>query len=252
MQQDPSHDPLAVLQPLAGAALLRVWEHGLGQTPPLRALTLLCAGCPALPPEEAAALPVTLRDQALVRLHALNFGPTLSATAACGSCAERLEFVLSAQEVAETLRAAPTHQMLTQDGVSMRLRLANTQDVMDAAAAEDLPTGRHLLLARCASPVDDDGRTGPAPEFMSEAALERLDAMHEAAEITPTLACPACEAQQAVHFDVAEFLWVKIRHAAQRLLDEVHELAWAYGWTEAEILGMSSARRNAYLDRARS
>ena len=36
---------------------------------------------------------------------------------------------------------------------------------------------------------------------------------------------------------------------AQRLLMEVHLLARAYGWREADILGMSPARRNAYLQR---
>jgi hypothetical protein len=34
------------------------------------------------------------------------------------------------------------------------------------------------------------------------------------------------------------------------LLDEVHVLARAYGWNEREILGLSAARRAAYLERA--
>ena len=36
---------------------------------------------------------------------------------------------------------------------------------------------------------------------------------------------------------------------AVQLLDEVHQLATAYGWTEAEILALSDTRRAAYLDR---
>jgi hypothetical protein len=36
---------------------------------------------------------------------------------------------------------------------------------------------------------------------------------------------------------------------ARRFLDEVHVLARAYGWAEAEILRLSEARRSAYLQR---
>jgi hypothetical protein len=32
------------------------------------------------------------------------------------------------------------------------------------------------------------------------------------------------------------------------LLTEVHRLAQAYGWREAEILALSEARRHAYLE----
>ena len=37
---------------------------------------------------------------------------------------------------------------------------------------------------------------------------------------------------------------------ATRLLGEVHTLARAYHWREAEILAMSSRRRQAYLELA--
>ena len=255
MQQGLSQirgDPLAIGQMLSGPALLGAWENGTGKSPPARALILLCAGCPALTPEDAATLPLTVRDQALVRLHTHSFGPTLSAIATCGSCHERLEFVLSAQQVAQTLRAAQATHTVTQDSVSLRLRLANTRDVMDAAAEQDLAAARLLLLARCAEAVDAGGQIVPLPESLRDAVLEQLDVMHEAAEITLTLACPTCDARQGVHFDIASFLWAKIRQAAQRLLDEVHELAWAYGWSEASILAMNVARRQAYLERVRA
>jgi hypothetical protein len=36
---------------------------------------------------------------------------------------------------------------------------------------------------------------------------------------------------------------------AKAYLNEVHMLAWAYGWREADILAMSSARRQFYLER---
>jgi hypothetical protein len=49
-------------------------------------------------------------------------------------------------------------------------------------------------------------------------------------------------------FDIGAFLWEEIAAQARRLLREVHTLARAYGWREADILVMSAARRQAYLE----
>jgi hypothetical protein len=252
MQQGGSQKrvgPTASERSLCGSALLVAWERGGAETPPARALTLLRVGCPALAEEEAAALMLTLRDHALVALHARSFGPTFSAFATCESCGERLEFMLPAQRVAASLEAADPDCILVQDGVTVRLRLANTRDMMEAAASSDPEAARFRLLARCAQAVDGDGRIVALPQSLRDAALDRLDAMHEAAEVALVLACPACDKRQAVHLDIASFLWAETNHAAQRLLDEVHELAWAYGWSESAILAMSAARRQAYIDR---
>jgi hypothetical protein len=244
-------ETMAIGQKLSGAALLAAWERGAGEPPPARALTMLRLGCPALTEEDAATLPLTVRDHALVAVHAQSFGPTFSAVAVCGNCGERLEFVLSGERVATSLRAAEAESTLAAHGVTLRLRLANTRDMAEAAATPDLEAARSLLLARCAEAVDNRGQAVAVPDGLRDAALDRLDAMHEAAEIALTLACPACDARQAVQLDIASYLWAEIRHAAQRLLDEVHELAWAYGWSESVILAMSVARRQAYLDRIR-
>jgi hypothetical protein len=245
-------EPLVIGAALSGEALLAAWERGAAEPPPSRALAMLRACCPTLDEADAAALPVTLRDRALVALHAQRFGPGFSAVASCAQCGERLEFTLPAQQVAAGLHAAAAESTLAEGDVTLHLRLANTRDLIDAAAAPDLAAARDLLLARCTKAHDSAGNTIPVPQQLCDAALDRLDAMHEVAEISLTLACPACDTHQAVQLDIAGFLWAEIRHAAQRLLDEVHELAWAYGWSESAILAMGAARRQAYLDRLRA
>jgi len=49
-------------------------------------------------------------------------------------------------------------------------------------------------------------------------------------------------------FDIASFFWAEICVQAKRLLREVHTLARAYGWREMDILSMSPARRQFYLE----
>jgi hypothetical protein len=49
-------------------------------------------------------------------------------------------------------------------------------------------------------------------------------------------------------FDIASFFWTEIAAEAKRLLGEVHILASAYGWREADILSLNPLRRRFYLE----
>ncbi len=52
--------------------------------------------------------------------------------------------------------------------------------------------------------------------------------------------------------DIASFLWKALHAWAKLMLGDVHELARAYGWTEADILALPSpTRRQIYLELAR-
>ena len=61
-------------------------------------------------------------------------------------------------------------------------------------------------------------------------------------------ACASCGHRHEVAFDIASFFWGEIDAWASRTFLDVHALAKAYGWREAEILAMSPRRRQHYLD----
>ncbi|HEU0156395.1 MAG TPA: hypothetical protein VFQ82_10015 [Stellaceae bacterium] len=241
------------MRPLAGAALLTAWERGSGQPPIARALTLIAAGCPAMSETEAMALSLAQRDLALLDLRRSSFRRPLSLFRICGGCGERLEFTLDEEPLVATLQnAAAAECSLEHAGYTVRLRLASSADVAAAVATSDLDVARSVLLAHCVVAVGKEGQMmpfGALPQEVRDTALARLEALHDAAELSVTLSCPDCGAGEAAVLDIPALLWAEARHAALALLDEVHELAWAYGWAEAAILAMSPARRRAYLDR---
>ena len=76
---------------------------------------------------------------------------------------------------------------------------------------------------------------------------ERMEAVDPQANAELILACPSCDHEWQALFDIAPFLYAEIRAWAHRLLRDVHTLASAYGWREADILAMSRWRRDAYL-----
>jgi hypothetical protein len=244
------------VRPLAGEILLAAWERGSMQPQPARALTLLLAGHPDLKESDAAAMTVAERDLALLDLRRHSFGPMLAAFFVCSSCGERLEFTLpNAAAAAGLQRAVQPEITLLQEEYRLRLRLADSADIAAAAAQPNLEEARTLLLDRCLSAEASHGGSIPAallPQAARAVAIERLSTMHEAAELTISLCCPGCDSAQSVPIDVPTFLWAEVRHAAHRLLQEVHEIAWAYGWAEEAILAMSPHRRQAYIDMVRT
>ncbi len=70
------------------------------------------------------------------------------------------------------------------------------------------------------------------------------------AEILLDVACPACGHAWQTLLDIVDFVWREVSAGATRLLEEVHTLARAYHWREADILALSSRRRQAYLEMA--
>ena len=63
------------------------------------------------------------------------------------------------------------------------------------------------------------------------------------------LDCAACGHQWNEVFDAGHFLLHALDDWAQRLLDQVHVLAKAYGWTEQTVLALPPMRRARYLER---
>jgi hypothetical protein len=68
------------------------------------------------------------------------------------------------------------------------------------------------------------------------------------ADIQLKIDCPSCRHRWRAAFDIVSFLWTEIEAWAGRMLSEVHTLARAYGWREAEILALSATRRQFYLE----
>jgi len=91
----------------------------------------------------------------------------------------------------------------------------------------------------------------PAAALPAEVVTAIAQCMAEAdpqADVQLALACPQCQHAWEASFDIVSYFWSEIQAWAGRILREVHSLASAYGWREAEILALSPWRRQAYLE----
>jgi hypothetical protein len=221
---------LTVTAPSA-AELLGAWEDGLGETRARRALVLLAA---ARPGGELGELTVGERDRVLLDLRSAVFGPTVTALGDCAGCGERVEATFEAGDV----RADAVAREVRLDG--LRARVPTAEDLVAAEDAPDVETARRVLLERIG------GGT-----LIDEAAAELGERLAEAdpqADVRLVLGCPGCGETWEEAFEVDAFLWQELDAWAARLLEEVHALASAYGWSERDVLALSPARRAAYLE----
>ena len=218
--------------------LLDAWECGVSQPPTRRALLLLAAAHPDTPPEALADLSIGRRDARLLALRERIFGPRLDCLAACPGCGERLEMAF---DVAEVLAPEPDPPEpdgpleLEVEGHELTLRLPSSLDLEAAAGCRNVAEARAALIGRCVVRARSGGRDVPAaalPPAVIAALADRIALADPQADVRLALACPACGHRWDSALDIASYLWAEVDAWAQRVLREVHLLAWAYGWSE--------------------
>jgi len=214
--------------------LLNAWDRGRLEPEVTRAVTLLASALPSSDAQKLALMPLCERNALLLELRALSFGPVMDGYAICPECMGSLEFQLAVESLLAQTRSKQEDR---DEDAEIQMRAANTIDLLACLQEEDAEKGRRVLVMRC----------GGGDDFSSEA-IERFESANSGAEILCRLECPECGSQPALDFDIAAFFWHEVRSAARQLLQEIHWLAKAYGWNEAEILALTSQRRQAYLE----
>jgi hypothetical protein len=240
------------MRALTATVLLDVWERGQIQLPGERAIALLVAG--GVSSVEAEAYPLGQRDRLLVALRERLFGSRLVALAECSGCGEALEADFDSTAVRALALGTPgaTPCPVNSHGYQVDFRLPTTADVLAATSAStDERQAAAVLLDRCVNRAEHDGvAVAPSqlPDGCRADVAAAMAALDPEAEIDVALSCPGCGQTSRAAFDITTFLWQEIGAWAGRTLAEVHTLAAAYGWPEANILGLSPWRRQRYLE----
>lgn len=220
--------------------IVRIWEQGRRQHPIDRALTIL-AVLSGQPRAELAEISVEGRDRMLLAWRNRIFGDDLAGYTACPACGCGVDVAVTPPGLSEP----EDHFAVAVRGRPVQVRLPNSVDLAAVAECQSVETARAMLISRCL------GADGVGYDDGDIAVIEaELDRRAEISAATVALSCPDCRRDWQVELDVAAFAWREIEILAGRLLRQVDELARRYGWSEREILGLSSARRRFYLELA--
>ena len=196
----------------------------------------------------AADLPLGDRDHRLMLLRCQLFGTQVCGVDSCRECRAVLEVPFDLGSLAAGHTAAAEQVSVSFGDTVLRCRVLTTADLIAAAEGSDLRGG---LLARCVTDTGEDGRERPVLDLPAPAIAEVMSALSAAdplADVRLAVTCGECGHHWDTAFDIASFLWAEICAAVERMLGDVHVLASAYGWSEAEVLAVGPRRRQYYLE----
>lgn len=219
--------------------LLRLCDAVTGMHPIDGAVRCLAIARPDL--DDPAGLPLGYRDAALLELRGQILGDQLTGQASCPECAEAATLELSVAAM-RTAMTTTSDWALDYAGRTLKLRPLTSRDAALAATAATTEQARNLL-ARTAIQGDEVD----VDEDMASAVGASLAQHDTGSEILLACSCSSCGAAWNEVLDVARFVTTELAHHGVRLLTEVADLAWAFGWSEDTILALPEPRRRAYL-----
>jgi len=222
--------------------VLAVWEEGAGTSAVARAVAVAARAAPHS--EAVSDWSIGRRDALLLDVHAAVFGGAIELVTACPACDEALELTVAVDDVRSTHGdAGAEHELVDEvSGVGVVFRLPSSADLLAVTTIDDIAAARQALAERCV--VGD----AALPEGAVAALAARVAELDPQADIQLALVCAECGHGWTVPFDVADHVWRRIDTRARTLVAEVAALAGAFGWSEAEILGLPADRRSLYLD----
>ncbi len=218
-----------------------------------QAVSVLASVFPDIPYRELAELSLGDRDHYLLSLRASLFGNRLPAYCECTHCREPLEFSIRITDVlSDRLTQTSEFKRFWDEGqLEITYRLPNSLDVGSAISKGDPESAYQELLKRCIYCNRLNGELveiDEIPEDLIEEIMQSIEEINSQSEIFLDLICPGCQNKFQMLFDIATYLWTELRTFSKKLLQDIHQLAFHYGWSEREILTMSRKRRQYYLE----
>jgi hypothetical protein len=242
---------------LSGGALLDLWDAGEGASGPAQALTVLAA-CGLGAPAEAAPRPTGWRDRALLAACRSLHGPALAGLIDCAACGSAIEVSLDIDALIAVMTPAGGEDAAVQaapfrfsaGALCCTCRVPDTLDHLAVLAQGAPAPARHELLVRCVSALSRAGvpiAVVDLTETETAAIGAAIEARDPGAVVSVDVFCPVCARPETCFLDPPSFVWRRIAADAQQLLHEVHALAAAYGWREADVVALPARRRRRYL-----
>ncbi|MDQ1262904.1 MAG: hypothetical protein QG575_2085, partial [Euryarchaeota archaeon] len=238
------------MDPLTPAGLLSIWERGRNKGLVEKGLILLAEACPDASLKALAEIPIGRRDAIIFRLREMTFGPWIAGLSTCPSCGEQLELTIKVADILYE-QTGNYHQPMILNflGYEVHFRLPCSRDLFVAVATGSMDAAYNSLIEESVQiAYYQKHRTSAQdlPADVIQAMAEEMVKVDPQADVQMKITCSSCGHQWQQTFDIICFFWKEIDSWAHRILREVDALARAYGWGEADILSLSSWRRQCY------
>lgn len=203
------------------------------------------------------ALPVGKRMQCLLTLCRLSQGNIFSFQFSCANarCGQLMELDIPLAQFMEVRQAADTKDSVTVkwNGEKLRLRKPTGQDQREwlQHAYADESAATHAMVQQLLVSEQDGPATSPGhlPADLLAEISRALDAADPLMNYQCSVVCPYCDHRADYPIDLEAFALKQLQQVQHNLLNNVHCLASAYHWSEAQIFSVPPWRRALYLKR---
>jgi len=238
---------------LSNNKIVRIWEIANMQHPVDRAISILLEAFPDKSWEELVRLSLGERNEFLLSARENIFGSRFEGSGICEHCKKGLDFIADADElrIESDIDRRDVYKMEL-DECEIEFRSLNSIDLAAVASYKNTKELRKMLAKRSILKMrgDNDISYDNLGDGLIDALSENLSRIDPMAVMKIDLACPECGGDLSLSLDIVSFFWKEIDAQAKRLMREVNVLARYYGWSEADILSMSAARRYYYMEMA--
>lgn len=204
-------------------------------------------------PGHVGALSRGDRARLALATRAMLHGDTIALTVRCpaAGCGALADLTLSTTElIGGTEAPQPLEVAVPTSAGTLTLRPPTGVDEQAAGGVSEQLWGR-IVRDRDGAPLGPEGWSVLDPTAAQGLALALAD-LDPCADLAFVSLCPQCAAWIELELDALELLVRSLGSGEERVLAEVHCLAFHYGWSEAEILALARPRRLAYLELLRN
>ncbi|HYL17706.1 MAG TPA: hypothetical protein VEV20_03440 [Burkholderiales bacterium] len=223
--------------------------------PQLTGAVLRC--CVESPAERLDAATLDRRVRALLRIVRETQGDRLLWKTRCANadCGHEMELELSVSQLLSAPEPAECFSWSAEPGCELELRLPTGRDQIEwRESAADANEEEGVDLRMASSLVSRVNGQPPASDWtLPPDWLPALDAAFREHDVLTAMelqvSCPWCGKESALEPDVEALALSRLAAEQRRVLEEIHQLASAYHWTEADVLALPRLRRSFYIAR---
>jgi hypothetical protein len=238
---------------LTAEGILDVADAGREQDAPERGRLLLGAALGSDVDVDLLDVDLGTRDALVLELRAATLGDELVGHLWCPACGTQLAVRLTAASLRRPTPAGEAVVEVEVDGWRVAAVSPDGRALAAAARCVGVEAARASLLESCVvearGPDGDEVGSADVPDAVAEAVGGALVARDPSLDVRIGVSCAACDHAWSCCFDASAYFWIEVDALGARILDEVHSLATGYGWTEADVLELSSSRRRRYVER---
>jgi len=222
----------------------------------VRLTDAVLGGCVESPAGRLDVASLDRRLRSLLHVVRETHDDRLRWTARCTNeaCGHDMDLELGVSRLLSTPEPAERFSWSPAPGCELELRFPTGLDQIQwrVSAADADEQGVHLRVA--SSLVCRVNGQPPASDWtLPPQWLPALDAAFREHDVLTAMdlqvLCPWCGEESALEPDVEGLALSRLAAEQRRVLEEIHQLASAYHWTEADILALPRQRRSFYIAR---